>query len=299
MKRTVLFLMGMMTAVIFALPASAELYKYIDNRGIVRYTDNLETVPERYRSQIAIPATATPEKPAVSEKPVAAPPAGIVKAPEPGPSIEAAAAEPEIVTPAPREPSIAVAEPAPYVAEPVTKEIIVAAPVPVEPAVEKEAPPEPRLIITDIEDVREEEPAVVTAAREPAPELSPLPEPEPFVDEPETVAKKAVVTPTPVETAYLVPDTAPDQLDIDIAMLMDKRKTLLDQKESLDKTFLSLLAEKKALEMERSGIRDKNNIQKYNENVMSLNEKIKCFKEEDAALRDEIEYYNALITRAR
>ena len=308
MRKIVLFLTGMMTVVILALPASAELYKYIDNRGIVRYTDSLDAVPERYRSQIAAPA---PEKPAVAEKPSPEPPVRTVKAPESGPSIAAPVAKPEIVTPKPEEPSIAAEKPMPAapekpavaekpIPEPVAKKVVITTAVPEEPVVEKKTPTTPVMPITDTEKSRKKEPAVVTAAREPAPEPSALPKPEPFVDETKTAAEETFVSPAPVETAYLVPDTTPEPPpDADIVILMEKRKSLLDQKTALDKTFHLLLAEKKALEAERTRVRDKTSIRKYNENVIRLNERIKGFKEEDTALRDEIEYYNKLISQAQ
>jgi hypothetical protein len=298
MRKIVLFLTGMIAVVILALPASAELYKYIDNRGIVRYTDNLDAVPERYRSQIAAPA---PEKPAVAEKPIPEPPARAVKAPEPGPSIAAPVAKPEIVVPKPKEPAIATEKPMPAAPE---RPAVAEKPAPPPPARAVKAPePGPSIAAPvakpEIVTPKQKKPAVVTAAREPAPEPSTLPKPEPVIDETKAAAEETFVTPAPVETAHLVPDTTPEPPDADIVILMEKRKSLLDQKEALDKTFYLLLAEKKALEAERTGVHDKISIRKYNENVIRLNERIKGFKKEDTALRDEIEYYNKLISQAQ
>ncbi|RJP35887.1 MAG: hypothetical protein C4548_17035 [Desulfobacteraceae bacterium] len=232
----------------------------------------------------------------MAEKPIPEPPARTVKAPEPGPSTAAPVAKPEIITPKPKEPVIAVEKPKP---EPVAKKIVVTTPVPEKPVVETKTPASPVMPITEAEKPRKKEPAVVTAAREPAREPSTLPKPEPFTDETKAAAEETFLKPAPVETAHLVPDTTPEAPDADIVILMEKRKSLLDQKAALDKTFHLLLAEKKALEAERTRVRDKTSIQKYNENVIRLNERIKGFKEEDTALRDEIEYYNKLISQAQ
>lgn len=291
MRRTVIFLMGMMTAVLFAVPVSAALYKYVDSRGIVRYADNLEAVPERYRSQVAPPAPAVLEAPAVKPPAVTPPaveaPAKIVAAPKTGPSIEEAAIEPEVVTPEPAQPSVAITEPEP----PVTKKVVIA-PAPVKPVAETIAP-EPRVVSSDTKAVPKKEPSVeIIAAPIPA---NALPETEPHVAE---TVKEAVVTPAPVETAYQVPEQRPDHpVDADIAQLLEERKTLLEKKEALDNTFLSLAAERKAIEASRAGLRDEKSIRQYNENALRLNERIQRFKREETALRDKIEGYNALITK--
>lgn len=321
MRKTVIFLMGLMTAIIFAVPVSAALYKYIDNRGIVRYTDNIETVPERYRSQITSPAPAVPKAPALEpptvkpptvepptvEPPTVEPPAEVVAAPEPGPYIEEAVAEPEVVTPVPTQPSVAVTEPEPYAEETVREETAIAPPR-VEPAIDREEPPKPHRISTDTEEVRQEDPTIeMTAAHEPEP--ASLPEPEPYIEATVTEEVAAVpppvepvadstAPPAPVETAYLIPAHKPEHpVDADITLLLEERKTLLGKKETLDKIFLSLAAERKTLEVSRAGMRDEQSIQKYNKNVLRLNERIQRFKKEETALRDEIERYNAMITK--
>ena len=62
---------------ILAVPATAEFYEYVDNKGITHFTDNRSTIPPRYQSQIeqyaeiAPPHTGT--KKAVAPKPGAAP----------------------------------------------------------------------------------------------------------------------------------------------------------------------------------------------------------------------------------
>lgn len=37
---------------ILAVPATAEFYEYVDNKGITHFTDNRSTIPPRYQSQI-------------------------------------------------------------------------------------------------------------------------------------------------------------------------------------------------------------------------------------------------------
>ena len=37
---------------ILAVPSHAEFYQYVDNKGIIHYTDNISTIPAAYQSQV-------------------------------------------------------------------------------------------------------------------------------------------------------------------------------------------------------------------------------------------------------
>jgi clan AA aspartic protease (TIGR02281 family) len=69
------FLLAILIAL--ALPASAEMYKWVDEKGTVHFTDDISSIPEKYRGNIEERKTQTPKEipdQGVKEKP-ALPPA--------------------------------------------------------------------------------------------------------------------------------------------------------------------------------------------------------------------------------
>jgi len=78
MNRT-FFLLTILIAL--ALPASAEMYKWIDEKGTVHFTDDISSIPEKYREDVeerkTPKGTAVPE---LKEKPISSP---MLKASEP------------------------------------------------------------------------------------------------------------------------------------------------------------------------------------------------------------------------
>ncbi len=75
----ILLLMTILVAL--ALPAGAEMYKWVDDKGTVHFTDDLSSIPEKYRGDVELRKTpkGTPTQ-AVEEKPASAP---VPKASEP------------------------------------------------------------------------------------------------------------------------------------------------------------------------------------------------------------------------
>jgi hypothetical protein len=297
MRKTLLFLMGVMIIVVFAIPASGKLYKYIDNRGIVRYADDLETVPERYRSQITPPPPAEPERPAVTpqapettaKKPVPAP-GPIIAAPEK--PTQASASTTVVEKPGIKPPAdVRTPEKAAAVA-PAPGPMIVTESAAPSPAPEPEAAPGKPALVTEPETAGK--PAFI-----PEPEIAAktsAPEPQLKIDVEKPVIKETVITDPPITTARVAPDLTPaPPVDSDISALLDRQSQLLEKKKALDKTFLSLQTEKQALMASRDQMRDAQSIQQYNKNVSQLNEKIQRFKTEETALRNEIVRYNTLI----
>jgi hypothetical protein len=285
MRKTLFFLMGMMIIVVFAVPASGKLYKYIDNRGIVRYADDIEAVPERYRSQITPPAPAEPERAAV--RPPAPEPTAKKPEPAPGPKIAApekptqapisttVVEKPDIKPPA----DVRIPEKAAAVA-PATGPMIATEPTAPSP------PPEPKTAAGKPASI----PEPVIAAK------TSVPEPELKIDVEKPAIEETVIIDPPITTARVAPDLTPaPPTDADISALLDKQSQLLEKKKALDKTFLSLQTEKQALVASRDQMRDAQSIQQYNNNVSRLNEKIQRFKTEETALRTEILRYNTLI----
>jgi clan AA aspartic protease (TIGR02281 family) len=74
-------LLLMTILVALALPASAEMYKWVDDKGTVHFTDDVSSIPEKYHGDVELRKTpkGTPAQ-AVEEKPDSAP---APKAPEP------------------------------------------------------------------------------------------------------------------------------------------------------------------------------------------------------------------------
>jgi clan AA aspartic protease (TIGR02281 family) len=67
-----------------ALPAAAEMYKWVDEKGTVHFTDDLSSIPERYREDVeerktpkGTPNQEVKEKPASSPAPIASEPEGV------------------------------------------------------------------------------------------------------------------------------------------------------------------------------------------------------------------------------
>ncbi|MDA3898797.1 MAG: DUF4124 domain-containing protein [Desulfobacteraceae bacterium] len=48
------FIIGCSLLLIFAIPAYAEFYQYVDSRGITHFTDKFSTIPATYQSQLQI-----------------------------------------------------------------------------------------------------------------------------------------------------------------------------------------------------------------------------------------------------
>lgn len=46
--------LGLILMLFLALPASAEFFQYVDNKGITHYTDTFSTIPPAYQSQVAL-----------------------------------------------------------------------------------------------------------------------------------------------------------------------------------------------------------------------------------------------------
>ena len=67
-----------------ALPASAEMYKWVDEKGTVHFTDDISSIPEKYRENVeerktpkGMPDQQLTEKPAPSPTPKSSEPARI------------------------------------------------------------------------------------------------------------------------------------------------------------------------------------------------------------------------------
>ncbi len=60
----------------FALPASAEMYKWVDEKGTVHFTDDISSIPEKYRENVEERKTQTPKE---------IPDQGVKEKPGPGP----------------------------------------------------------------------------------------------------------------------------------------------------------------------------------------------------------------------
>jgi hypothetical protein len=69
-KRTVLFVVLVLTvfSALGVREATAVFYRYTDEKGIVNITDNLQVIPEQYRSSAVMVSDGEPERPAVSSK---------------------------------------------------------------------------------------------------------------------------------------------------------------------------------------------------------------------------------------
>jgi len=104
--------LGVLCAAAIAL---AQPYRYVDDQGVVHYTDRIEAVPEKYRSQFASPPP--PRPPAPQSVPPAAPPRQTTS------DIDAAGEQLNAVRtrlPPPESPAVKAPEPAARAPKPVT-----------------------------------------------------------------------------------------------------------------------------------------------------------------------------------
>ncbi len=83
-----------------------------------------------------------------------------------------------------------------------------------------------------------------------------------------------------------------------MADLKAMREDLMTRKNKLQARFETLLKEKQELETLKNRMADEESVQEYNENVKSLNDKIKSYKEDENNLKAEIEQYNQSIRPA-
>ncbi|MGB9498495.1 MAG: hypothetical protein ACKVE4_01835 [Dissulfuribacterales bacterium] len=86
-----------------------------------------------------------------------------------------------------------------------------------------------------------------------------------------------------------------DAQSIALLQLREKRNTLINKKDALNKKLEALIKEKQKIENSRNSTEDIN-IEEYNQKVKALNKKIKQYKQDDEALRGEIETFNESIS---
>ena len=51
----------------FSLPASAEIYKWVDDKGVINFTDNRDAIPAKYRKK-AVQVSSEKPKPSAAEQ---------------------------------------------------------------------------------------------------------------------------------------------------------------------------------------------------------------------------------------
>ena len=206
----ILLLMG-------TFPVSAEFYEYIDEGGIIHYTNNLTTIPPEYRSQL----TRFDETKTTSE-----------------------------------EKNISVTD--------------------------EDLPTGPPQAVTETkepsEDIDSENIKMDASETDFTDEKQLDREPEMSFDEEETTK----------------PSAKTDAQSIALLQLREKRNTLINKKDALNKKLADLIKEKQKIENSRKTTGDIN-IEEYNQKVKGLNERIKQYKKDDEALRGEIETFNESI----
>ena len=67
-------ILSILVLIIFASPGYGEMYKWVDEKGTTHFTDDISTIPERYRQDVeerkAPKETSSPE---MKEKPISSP----------------------------------------------------------------------------------------------------------------------------------------------------------------------------------------------------------------------------------
>ncbi len=206
----ILLLMG-------TFPVSAEFYGYIDESGIIHYTNNLTTIPPEYRSQL----TRFDETKSVpEEKNISVPDENLPTGP------------PQAVT-------------------------------------------ETKELSGDIDSENIEMDASETD----------------FTDE-EQLDREPEMSFGEEETTK--PSAKTDVHSIALPELREKRNTLINKKDALNKNLADLIKEKQQIENSKNTTKDIN-VQQYNQKVKALNEKIKQYKQDDEALNEEIQAFNESI----
>lgn len=281
-----------------AVPAWSELYQYKDQNGITRLTDNIYSVPVKYRSQLEayseieglsgkmkiqplekkVPRQTVAEKtivpktdqplPATGEKksiPPAVPPANAPPVIIVAPSVEKSRTVTTLETkPAP--------EPAPDAPEKIARNPVVE-PEKVAPVIDKKT---------------------VAETKKPEPEH---PEPKAEIK----IVQKTDHSPPAnkereMKTRGRKTITEKDE-SLKLVHLQTTRKSLAEKKEALNKQFLRLMEEKQALE-DSVNEDDEKSVLEYNKKVKRLNIKIKQYKNEKKRLQAKIEEYNETIRQS-
>ncbi len=252
-----------------AIPTSAEIYKYIDDNGIIHYTDNLTTIPSEYRSQLEQQVKKT--------------------APAPAPAIETRTSLEKRLPPRDTNESklevsgldrhaTALSESGP------------SADMALPPDSKQSSIGSDKLPITETEKpIKENIETSGTSDSDHAPSLT-----NPPSDAPSEVSQPDVIKPATEQVKAISGEEVKSER---IRQLGEQKNTLEEKVKQLDQQYRTVLEERKRLEDHRKSLTSKAEIETYNQQVQQLNDKIQEYRSRRQTLEFEVRTFNDSIIR--
>lgn len=256
------------------IPTSAEIYKYIDDNGIIHYTDNPTTIPPEYGQQLApfvktaVPATAISSE--VSSGETLSSQKTASEKTEKAAKVETPGQENHATVLSETEPSVGIKSP------------------PAAPPASSDLPDTSRIVDQEepIEKNNNEAPDISGSDRAQPQEKSPS-------DLPVEASPPDVIGPTTEQVREIPGNETRSER---IRQLAEQKGTLEEKVKQLDQQYRTILEERKRLGEQRRNLNAKSEIESYNQHVQQLNDKIQEYRNQRETLEFEVRGFNESLT---